>query len=75
MPGIICQVPAATFYLFPSIAASDTDVAKRWLDEISVATMPGSSFGVSRAGHLRLSLTCPDRELDEALDRISRIGL
>ncbi len=75
VPGISCQLPAATFYLFPSIAAIDTDVAKRWLDEISVATMPGSSFGVAGAGHLRLSLTCPDRELDEALDRISRIGI
>jgi aspartate/methionine/tyrosine aminotransferase len=75
VPGIRCQLPAATFYLFPSIAASDTDVAKRWLDEISVATMPGSSFGVAGAGHLRLSLTCPDRELDEALDRITRIGI
>jgi aspartate/methionine/tyrosine aminotransferase len=75
VPGISCQLPAATFYLFPSIAATDTAVAKRWLDEISVATMPGSSFGVTGAGHLRLSLTCPDRELDEALDRISRIGI
>jgi len=75
VPGISCQLPAATFYLFPSIAASDTDVAKRWLDEISVATMPGSSFGVAGAGHLRLSLTCSDRELDQALDRISRIGI
>jgi aspartate/methionine/tyrosine aminotransferase len=75
VPGIICQVPAATFYLFPSIAANDTDVAKRWLDEINVATMPGSSFGAAGAGHLRLSLTCSDRELDEALDRISRIGI
>lgn len=74
-PGISCELPSATFYLFPSVAASDTEVAKRWLDEIDVASVPGSSFGKSGAGHLRLSLTCSDNELDEALNRIARIGV
>jgi len=68
-------VPPATFYLFPSVAAPDAAVAKRWLDEIDVATVPGSSFGASGTGHLRLSLTCSDRELDDALDRIARVGI
>jgi len=75
VPGIACDLPPATFYLFPTVAAPDTDVARRWLDEINVATVPGSSFGASGAGHLRLSLTCSDRELDEALERIGRIGI
>jgi aspartate aminotransferase len=75
VPGIACEMPPATFYLFPSVAATDTAVAKRWLDEINVATVPGSSFGASGAGHLRLSLTCSDRELDEALERIAKIGI
>lgn len=75
VPGIACELPPATFYLFPSVAAPDTEVARRWLDEINVATVPGSSFGASGAGHLRLSLTCSDCELDEALDRIARIGI
>jgi aspartate/methionine/tyrosine aminotransferase len=75
VPGIACRVPPATFYLFPSVAAPDADVAKRWLDTIDVATVPGSSFGASGAGHLRLSLTCSDSELDDALDRIARIGI
>ena len=75
IPGITCELPSATFYLFPSVAASDIEVAKRWLDEINVASVPGSSFGKSGAGHLRLSLTCSDSELDEALNRIARIGI
>ncbi|MEJ0079229.1 MAG: aminotransferase class I/II-fold pyridoxal phosphate-dependent enzyme [Alphaproteobacteria bacterium] len=75
VPGIACSVPPATFYLFPSVAAPDAEVAKRWLDTIDVATVPGSSFGASGAGHLRLSLTCSDSELDDALDRIARIGI
>jgi aspartate aminotransferase len=75
VPGIRCELPAATFYLFPSVAAPDAEVAKRWLDQIDVATVAGSSFGASGAGHLRLSLTCSDAELDDALTRIARIGI
>jgi len=75
VPGISCELPAATFYLFPSVEAPDTDVARRWLDEISVATVPGSSFGRGGVGHLRMSLTCSESELDDALDRIARIGI
>jgi aspartate aminotransferase len=75
VPGISCKLPPATFYLFPSVEAPDTDVARRWLDEISVATVPGSSFGQGGVGHLRMSLTCSESELDDALDRIARIGI
>jgi aspartate aminotransferase len=75
VPGITCTLPSATFYLFPSVAAPDAEVAKRWLDQIDVATVAGSSFGASGTGHLRLSLTCADAELDDALTRIERIGI
>jgi aspartate/methionine/tyrosine aminotransferase len=75
VPGIACPMPPATFYLFPSVAAADTDVAKRWLDEIDVATVPGSAFGPGGVGHVRMSLSCSDRELDDALERIARIGI
>ncbi|MBV9520347.1 MAG: pyridoxal phosphate-dependent aminotransferase [Hyphomicrobiales bacterium] len=73
--GISCKPPEATFYLFPSVAADDVEVARRWLEEINVATLPGSSFGPAGAGHVRLSLTCSEADLDEALDRISRLGI
>jgi aspartate aminotransferase len=75
IPGLSCELPTATFYLFPSVTATDTEVAKKWLDQIDVATVAGSSFGKSGAGHLRLSLTCSDAELEEALNRIARIGV
>ena len=73
--GIACRRPDATFYLFPSVAADDVEVAGRWLETINVATLPGSFFGPAGAGHLRLSLTCSETDLDEALDRIARVGI
>jgi aspartate/methionine/tyrosine aminotransferase len=75
VPGISCRAPDASFYLFPKIEASDTLVAARWLDERDVATIPGSAFGAGGAGHLRLSVTATDEEIDEAVSRIIEIGL
>jgi len=73
--GIVCEVPSATFYLFPSVDADDSAVARAWLEAIDVAVLPGSSFGEAGAGHLRLSVTCSDADLEEALSRIARTGL
>jgi len=73
--GIRCEMSDGTFYLFPRIAGDDVATARLWLDAIDVATMPGSAFGRSGAGHLRLSLTCSEAELDEALNRITQTGI
>ena len=73
--GVSCVLPDATFYLFPSVDAPDTEVARHWLETVDVAVLPGSSFGPAGAGHLRLSVTLADADLDEALARISRVGL
>jgi aspartate/methionine/tyrosine aminotransferase len=75
VPGIECAMPDATFYLFPKVAGDDTAVAQRWLAEGDVATMPGSAFGSAGKGHLRMSLSCSDEDLDEALVRIGRLGI
>jgi len=68
-------MPDAGFYLFPSVAGDDAAIARRWLDELDVAVLPGSAFGSAGAGHLRLSLTCADAELTEALARIAGAGI
>jgi aspartate/methionine/tyrosine aminotransferase len=75
VPEIECVMPDATFYLFPKVAGDDTAVAQRWLAEGDVATMPGSAFGPAGKGHLRMSLSCSDEDLDEALVRIARLGI
>lgn len=75
IPGIRCARPDATFYLFPEIDADEREVARFWLDEGDVAVLPGSAFGDAGRRRLRLSLACPDAELDEALGRIETLGL
>lgn len=73
--GIDCKMSDATFYLFPRVAGDDTAIAKRWLDTQDVAVLPGSAFGAAGAGHVRLSLTVSDEDLDIALDRIAKAGI
>jgi aspartate/methionine/tyrosine aminotransferase len=72
LPGIRCETPAATFYLFPRVGGDDKVVAGEWLEKLSIAALPGSAFGPAGAGHLRLSLACSDQVLEEALARLRR---
>lgn len=75
IPGIECELPGASFYLFPHVDAEDRALAARWLDEHDIATVPGSAFGKSGSGHLRLTVTASEAEIDEALRRIETVGV
>lgn len=50
---------------------SGLDFATRLLDREGIATMPGESFGDAAAGHIRVALTVPDADLEQALKRIA----
>jgi aspartate aminotransferase len=73
--GIHCEPPSAGFFLFPRVQGDDVAIAQAWLEELNIAVLPGSAFGSVGAGHLRISLSCPDSDLDVALDRITRTGV
>jgi len=73
--GISCEPPAAGFFLFPRVDGDDVKIARNWLDELNIAVLPGSAFGSAGAAHLRISLSCSDSELDDALERIARTGV
>jgi aspartate/methionine/tyrosine aminotransferase len=75
VPGIRCSLPDAGFYLFPAVAGDDKVVSAAWLEELGVASMPGSSFGAAGAGHIRLSLTTSQADLRTAMDRIVHLGV
>ena len=50
------------------------EFAWRLLDEASVGTMPGESFGSGGAGHVRVALTVESNVLKEASIRIRRLA-
>lgn len=73
--GLSCTVPSAGFFLFPQVEGNEVEISRRWLDELNIAVLPGTAFGAAGAGHLRLSLSCTDEELDVALERIAGAGV
>lgn len=73
--GLSCTMPSAGFFLFPQVDGDEVAIARRWLDVLNIAVLPGTAFGEAGAGHLRLSLSCRDDELDLALERIASAGI
>ncbi len=69
MPDLVVTPGGGSFYLFPRFLRfpDDQQLAKSLLDEAHVATVPGSAFGPSGAGHLRLSVSCSLETVSEGL--------
>jgi aminotransferase len=73
--GLATFEPKGAFYAFPRIASTGLDdetFAERLLVEERVAVVPGSAFGPSGAGHVRMCYATAYDELEEALRRIGR---
>ncbi len=71
--GLQCFEPKGAFYAFPSIketGLTSEEFAKRLLWEGKVAVVPGSAFGESGEGFVRLSYATSMEDLEEAVKRI-----
>ena len=74
-PGLPTGAPKGAFYAFPDISStgmSDEAFAEGLLMEEHVAVIPGSAFGASGKGHVRICYATSEEKLREALVRISR---
>lgn len=70
-----CFEPFGAFYIFPSIkefGMTSEEFAMRFLEEEKVAVVPGSAFGESGEGFLRISYAYSLEDLKEAIGRLSR---
>jgi aminotransferase len=73
--GLSCFEPRGAFYAFPNIAASGMDdetFAEKLIREEQVAMVPGSAFGASGAGHVRVCYATSYEKIEEALERLYR---
>ncbi|WP_309567422.1 pyridoxal phosphate-dependent aminotransferase [Coxiella-like endosymbiont] len=77
--GVRCIPADGAFYLFPDVREivkrlklpSDIELSTHVLNKTNVAVVPGSAFG--SPGHIRLSCATSNKNLKEALDRLSSI--
>lgn len=71
--GLHCFEPQGAFYAFPSIRStglSSEEFCDRLLTEQKVAVVPGSAFGASGEGHVRISYSYSMNHLREATERM-----
>ncbi len=47
--------------------------AADWLERAAVMVTPGSGFGEAGRGYLRLCLTTSEADIEEAIDRLSKV--
>ncbi len=74
--GLHCFEPMGAFYCFPQVSDAtgmdETTFAEKLLEEERVGVVPGTAFGPSGAGHVRVCYATAYEQIVEAMDRIER---
>ena len=71
--GVKCARPKGAFYVFPDISSlkiSSSEFCLRLLEETGVSTTPGSVFGESGEGHIRISYASDTQTISEGIKRM-----
>lgn len=72
IPGVSCIKPEGAFYLFCDFSriGPSEDLARRILDDVKVAMIPGDSFGAP--GFMRLSFATSEERIRTGIGRIAQ---
>lgn len=73
--GIPCFEPFGAFYVFPCIkkfGMTSEEFAMKFLDEENVAVIPGTAFGDSGEGFLRISYAYSIEKLKMAMEKLTK---
>lgn len=73
--GLKCFEPYGAFYVFPDISEfgmTSEEFATRFLEEERVAVVPGTAFGASGEGFIRISYAYSLEDLKVALGRLEK---
>lgn len=70
--GIEAEAPKATIYVWAPVPEgfTSTSFAEHALEEAAVIVSPGSLYGPTGEGFFRISLTTPDEQITQAVQRI-----
>lgn len=74
IPGMCCNAPRGTFYVFINISDLGMDsetFAETLLECKQVVVVPGTAFGPSGEGYIRLSCATSMAEIREGMERIA----
>ena len=69
--------PKGTFYLFPGIEKTGLtapEFCRVLLEQVHILVTPGDAFGRAGQGHIRIACTVGTDKLQEAFDRMEKLG-
>lgn len=72
--GVACPAPDGAFYAFPDVGGlgiSGDDFCRQILQVAGVVLTPGSAFGPTTSGHVRMSFATEPEVLEDAVKRIA----
>ena len=78
IPGIRANMPKGAFYLFANISEcglDSWDFAMKLLDEQGVVVVPGTAFGNSGEGFIRISYATSMETISESLNRMNDFAI
>ena len=77
IPGIECPPVEGAFYVFPKFthtAMSSLELSGALLEDVLIATTPGSAFGQAGEGHVRFSIASSMEDLEKTVERLAEIA-
>merc|ERR1712113_1020352 len=75
MPGVTCPMPRGAFDVFPDVSQIGMPVqqlSNMILEEAGVATLPGTDFGPTGEGHLRIGYVTDMGTLEKGMRRLQK---
>jgi LL-diaminopimelate aminotransferase len=75
--GVNVRPPRGTIYVWapvPEGFSSSLEYCEHVLERTAVVISPGSAYGPSGEGWFRISLTTPERQLEQALERLGSLA-
>ncbi len=68
--------PQATFYVWAPVPPGYTspEIAMKFLEAANIVVTPGNGFGMNGEGYFRMAITVPKERIQQALERVKKMG-
>ncbi len=73
--GFEVKTPKATFYVWTRVKGSSLDFSRMLLEKAGIVATPGVGFGEYGEGYIRFALTQPVDRINEAVERMRKLGI
>ena len=76
LKGVNCNLPGGSFFIFPDVkntGMNGEEFFQKCLQDVGVATIPGTAFGKFAVHNVRLNFATPRENISKAIEKIDKI--